>query len=720
MKNVLVKVLRLASLFLFFTLVISCKNLNNKEVQVFDLIKIAHNNLNRSIVSISEEFQEPFIKISPENNHAGVVIWEKGDKEDWSKGKFLVFEIYGDNDYSGVINIEFYKETGDNPSDKIILQSGEMLSVNKDKPWISSLMGILPRLKTKIVFPLSYLDAQRLFVPRSPRQLKGTINGNRLDPNDIIKVKLRFGPYFNPYFLPNFKITSISINERRPDPYPLINEAVIDKFGQWKLKEWEGKIKDESELVSLNLALGEIARSATFPHDWNKYGGWKEKRFKATGFFRTQHDGERWWLVDPAGYAFLSTGVDCIRYGSSGPIKGIEDLFDWIPKKEDFQFKEVIENQRGLESVDFYKANLIRVYDRKWKDKWDTITAGLLKEYRINTVGNWSDLDFAKRNNLSYVLPLRDFPSTQVVLYRDFPDVFSEEYIENSKKFAEQLSAFKDDPYLVGYFLRNEPEWAFGYHNLAYEMFGTNQKSKTKSEFIRWIKGKYKGDILTFNKAWKLNLKSFENLELLILKENPSKTANSDFYDFSIIMVKRYVDIPCDEVTKIDKNHLNLGMRYAWLSSDLLYKAGERFDVFSINGYGIDPPPTEDISKISGKPIMIGEFHHGAVDRGLPATGIVGVLNQKDRAKAYRNYIEQGFARPEIIGMHYFEWIDQPFYGRSDGENYNIGIMTMNNLPYLELTNAMKITNERIYKVASGLIKPFKDSSIIKIPPIHY
>ena len=184
-------------------------------------------------------------------------------------------------------------------------------------------------------------------------------------------------------------------------------------------------------------------------------------------------------------------------------------------------------------------------------------------------------------------------------------------------------------------------------------------------------------------------------------------------------MVRKYVDIPCDEVVKVDKNHLNLGMRYAWISSDLLYKAGERFDVFSINGYGYAPPPTAEIARISNKPVMIGEFHHGAVDRALPATGITGVISQNERAAAYRNYIEQGFARPELIGMHYFQWVDQPYYGRFDGENYNIGVVTIQNLPYPELSQAMKITNERIYKVGCGLEEPFK-AEITKIPPIHY
>src|SRR4030065_2362545 len=116
-------------------------------------------------------------------------------------------------------------------------------------------MGILPQLKTKVVFPLSYLDAQNLFVPRSPRQLKGTVSGNRLDRADIIKVVLRFGPYYSPYFLPEYEIASISINDTIPAPYDAIEKPFIDKFGQWSRKEWNGKIRDENDLINRNLEM---------------------------------------------------------------------------------------------------------------------------------------------------------------------------------------------------------------------------------------------------------------------------------------------------------------------------------------------------------------------------------------------------------------------------------------------------------------------------------
>ncbi|HZJ79052.1 MAG TPA: beta-galactosidase [Dysgonamonadaceae bacterium] len=478
------------------------------------------------------------------------------------------------------------------------------------------------------------------------------------------------------------------------------------KFGQWKLKEWEGKIEDENELVESNQRLKQSVQSAKFPVEWSKYGGWKKLKFESTGFFRTHHDGRRWWLVDPEGYGFLSVGVDVIGKSAAGPIDGIEDLFSNLPE-------DVGSN------IDFYQSNMARAFGSSWQEDWEIITSGLMKKLRMNTVGNWSDLNFAKRNKIPYVLAMSGFPSTEVLLYRDLPDVFSSEYQQNSIEFARQLEAYKNDPYLIGYFLSNEPGWALGDHNLAYEMFRTNEQSKTKDEFVSWIASQYGGDINAFNKAWNLSLEGFEELKTKVFNDYSSKKATSDFYEFSSIIVRKYIDLPCDEIEKIDNNHLNLGMRYAWLSSELLYMAGERFDVFSINGYGMNPPETEEITRRSGKPVLIGEFHHGAIDRALPATGITGVMTQQDRADAYRNYVEQGLARPELIGMHYFQWIDHPFTGRFDGENYNIGVVSLTNIPYPELSEAMTLTNERIYKVGSGMISPYK-KEVQEIPTISY
>ena len=83
-------------------------------------------------------------------------------------------------------------------------------------------------------------------------------------------------------------------------------------------------------------------------------------------------------------------------------------------------------------------------------------------------------------------------------------------------------------------------------------------------------------------------------------------------------------------------------------------------------------------------PVMIGEFHFGALDAGPTATGLEGVLTQKDRGIAYRFYCEQAAAHPNGVGCHWFQCYDQFTLGRFDGENYNIGIFDICLQPYPE------------------------------------
>ncbi len=662
-------------------------------------------------------FDSQILHVQPDANNQTVVVWQGDDVTQWSRARYIVIEIWHSNDFSAVINLEFYRKA--NMAGAIVAQSGDEAGQDNDTPRMAAKIGVLPSLRTKVIFPLKHLDGQEIFMDRFPRQLKGTVLGSRMKPEDISKVAIRFAPMMEPHFEPVFELANVYLTDELPAPFPQPEVPVVDELGQWASKNWPGKTTGEKDLKNLLEAQLAEAATSSFPTNWSKYGGWKEKRFDATGFFRTHHDGSRWWLVDPEGYAFVSVGVDCIRNNSSGTVSGQEDLFKWLPSKNDPLYKEAYSNRGETVMVDFYQLNLMRVFGKKWQENWETITSGQIREFRLNTIANWSDMDYARKSNIPYVLPLSNFPSTPVKLFRDFPDVYSDEYAASAGEFAKQLNEYKGDPYLIGYFLRNEPHWAFGAHDIAFEMFATQQASESKRRFSQWLSERYP-NIESFNKTWNMDIESFEKLSEQVFEDYPSDKAREDFWQFSEILVKKYVDVPCDEVEKVDPDHLNLGMRYAWISSDLLYKAGDRFDVFSINGYGNPgPPETEEIARISGKPLMIGEFHFGATDRGLPATGIQGALNQEERGKAYRYYLEQGLARPELIGIHYFQWLDQPVFGRFDGENYNIGFMDICNRPYKELTEAAIKSHSKIYEVASGKEAPY-EYIIERIPSIHY
>jgi hypothetical protein len=114
----------------------------------------------------------------------------------------------------------------------------------------------------------------------------------------------------------------------------------------------------------------------------------------------------------------------------------------------------------------------------------------------------------------------------------------------------------------------------------------------------------------------------------------------------------------------------------------------------------------EEIYRVTGRPIIVGEFHFGVPGRGL-AAGLVQVRDQAERGTAYRFYVEQAAAFPAFIGSSWFQWVDQPCTGRMDGENYNIGLVDVTDRPYADLVEAMRTTHRRLEAVHAGTTPPF-------------
>ena len=80
--------------------------------------------------------------------------------------------------------------------------------------------------------------------------------------------------------------------------------------------------------------------------NYSRYGGYLNKRVKSTGFFRTEQIDDRWWLIDPDGYLFLSYGVDCVAPVGDYYTKNTDkctNMFQELPPRELFvESKECI------------------------------------------------------------------------------------------------------------------------------------------------------------------------------------------------------------------------------------------------------------------------------------------------------------------------------------------------------------------------------------------
>ena len=176
----------------------------------------------------------------------------------------------------------------------------------EDAPRLHGWTTQLPGIAAPLTFPLAWLDAQRIFLPRSPGRLKGTFFGRRLEPAEIDRLELWLEPTGGEQRLALSAPRLAAVEPPAPRP-----PVLVDALGQWTHRTWPGRTADDADLRRRLEA--ELALPAPEMPGRSRYGGSLDHRFEATGWFRTHHDGRRWWLVDPEGCGFFSAGLDCVR-----------------------------------------------------------------------------------------------------------------------------------------------------------------------------------------------------------------------------------------------------------------------------------------------------------------------------------------------------------------------------------------------------------------------
>jgi hypothetical protein len=508
-----------------------------------------------------------------------------------------------------------------------------------------------------------------------------------------------------------FCMTPIRMTDQEPPALtdPLLPKGLlVDELGQTTQRDWPGKTKSVADLAErLKTQLAD-APSATWPADFSRFGGRKTATAQtATGFFRTHHDGKRWWLIDPEGLPFWSSGVDCVTSSSTAKVEGIEKAISWLPDSTGEYADAFAKNQS--KDFNFFAANLIRALGPQWHRQWGQITVSHLRRFGFNTVGNWSDWHGASAAGFPYVRPIEFIAKHAAYVFRDFPDVFDPAIAADAEIYAQQLTETVADPAMIGYFLMNEPNWAFSTNTPAEGMLFNTDRCACRDELAKFLRQRYTDDA-ALTAAWQMPV-LFAQIRAGRWYGQLSAAAKRDLESFSTIMVDKLFTILTDAARKVDPNHLNLGSRYFTVPPDWALAGMKRFDVFSFNCYA-KQVPGKDLEKIAGlldRPVLVGEWHFGALDVGLPASGIGRVKDQSARGDAFRFYVEQAAALPNCIGVHYFILYDQPTLGRFDGECYNIGFLDTANRPYAELAEAARKTHERLYTVAAGEIPPFNE-----------
>ena len=488
----------------------------------------------------------------------------------------------------------------------------------------------------------------------------------------------------------------------------------VDRYGQFIHDDWPGKIHGDAELAASRSSEERWLKEHSSPiPDADKYGGWVGgPQLKATGFFRTEKVGGKWWLVDPEGRLFFSHGVDCVGIGSSTGVSLRESYFSWLPARGDPVFGKMwgkvsrpaahgfYKNPARLPyaTFDFASANALRKYGADWRRMHAERAHVRIRAWGLNTIANWSD---------SYIYGMRKTPYTVTFSTRGpviegstgwwgkLRDPFAPEFEANAKKSAAaEAKNSGGDPWCIGWFVDNELSFGDDNRELGRAVLRSPAKQPAKAAARAMLERKY-GTPDRLDAAWGTRYGTWKSF-LAATNVPNEKLCGADLADIHRAVLARYFGTVRDAIKAVAPNRLYLGSRIAWGRAVVYEECARYCDVVSVNIYSREP--ARDLPPAAmDRPMMVGEFHFGALDRGLFHTGLVATRDQKERSECYKAFVNACLDHPRFVGTHWFQWRDQALTGRSDGENYQIGFVTITDTPYPELVNAARDIGAKMY-----------------------
>ncbi|MEM1011548.1 MAG: beta-galactosidase [Planctomycetota bacterium] len=569
--------------------------------------------------------------------------------------------------------------------------------------------------ETKTITLRLYATQWALDPPMSLVGMRVTPGEAAIDARDVVKLILfSVGPKQDESF--------VLRNVRAEGKVQMVDSSqflpFVDRYGQFVHADWLGKAMTDDDLVAQRESEEAELAAMPGPDNFNRFGGWKDgPKLEATGHFRVaKHDG-KWWLVDPDGRLFFSTGPDCVdvRFGGETGIEHREAYFAWIPDEDDPFFKHSNVNagwaphgfykeRLPYRMFDFHNANLERKYGEGWREAFGDIAHRRIRSWGMNTIAAWGDPIIYRQQKTAYATHVWVSGATPIAgstgYWGQFPDVFDPEYRQIVRSAIARYEQEQTDPWNIGYFVDNEKAWG-NTTDLAVATLTSPAEQAAKVVFVDDLKANY-DDIEALNAAWGTDYASWDDL-LQRTEAPPSlELARADLERFYELLCDTYFRTIKEEISAVAPDKLYLGVRFAWRNDIAVRASAKHCDVVSYNIYRYS---IEDLRLPDGidRPIIIGEFGFGAEDAGGFASSNTKAVDQAQRGEFYQAYIRSALNHPQVVGAHWFQYVDQSLAGRPDQENFNAGMVTVTDYPHAGLIDGIREIGCQMYEVRAGL-----------------
>lgn len=585
-----------------------------------------------------------------------------------------------------------------------------------------------------VIVPASATETVKVDINRSPQFADVPLFGMRIPPRELSPHVLKRPDHLE--FIDPSRVSVVSMFLQKPQKnqafdvsdlraigqyHPASPDAgsflpFIDTYGQYMHQEWPGKIHSDEDLIRAKQQEEADLQSHAGPGDWDEYGGYAAgPTLQATGFFRAAKYNGKWWLVDPIGHLFFSTGADCVGMVQYTPIDDRSSWFENFPGN-DSRFQSLIRIKPAYmyyyggktpKTFSFDVADMLRKYGPDWLKITADLDCRRLRSWGLNTVSIWSaDRVMHGTPRTPYIasfavstggMKFRSIEGSQGY-WGKFVDVFDPSFAAEARRqaFDNVRPDLSNDPWCIGYFVDNELSWGRDSTALAVATLCSPATQPAKLAFLEQLMEKY-SDVSRLNQIWGTNYSSWD--ALLQSQKAPSvKKAYDDLWAFDGAIANKYFDTIRNVVKLVAPNQMYLGCRFSDVPEVAVLSAAKYCDIVSFNFYqatvdGFHLPDGVDV------PLISSEFGFGAQDHGVFGYGAVNCSTETGRAEAYANYLASALSDPHFVGTQWFQFADEPTIGRFfDGENYEMGFVDICDTPYPKLVSAARQVGNRLYE----------------------
>ena len=406
------------------------------------------------------------------------------------------------------------------------------------------------------------------------------------------------------------------------------------------------------------------------------------------------HDGVA-WLVTPCGQRFFSIGVNTLNDIAAPPLRWNPETKSWLP---------------------LYRAS----------DAWARRTAAQVRAWGFNTASAFSspnlplpsvpDLDLGWRARFLWADPFD--PSVEALMIT---------------QAREAIIPYQGNVYRIGYFSDNEVGWWNG--ALFSYYLKRSPTNHTKQALVALIRRHYGDDWHRFIADFDVTtgISSFQELLQNVDGHAHLRAGGNGIRvirEWTSVITRRYYELVHRALYEADPTALIFGDRLpSYYDPDAVRAMAPFVDAIATN-YNVDSPDGwiahyyfDGLRQLTGnKPVLISEWYFAAQENrtgNLNNGYLMTVRTQAERAQSAASAARHFALEPEIVGLHWFQYYDEPKGGRGgDHEDYDFGLVDIDGRPYEELVAALTAANRslaKLHQTASPRM-PAKETAPIQIP----